>query len=203
MGAAKDLADLEDLSTDRLAQGLPLLRVQRSAAIGAAIVRGPLHLPPIGSLSGRFDLAGVPCAYLAEAPDTALFEALFRRESTGVSVAALRLRRLPAVQTRADLVLGDLRPHATAWPALQSLRFSETQAIWRMALANGQGAVNRWVAHAARPLEGAARAPSAAPRAAQPRSMSPNSSPVSFFAPVASHHISPIIIAIDGNAMMG
>lgn len=125
---------------------------------------------------------------MAEAPDTALFEAVFRRESTGVSVAALQLPELLAVQTHAELVLGDLRPHATAWPVLQALRSSETQAlaadvhqagfngltyrsaqhfaqdcavlfdpdsaatkqIWRVALASQQGAVNKWVADAAR-----------------------------------------------------
>lgn len=182
------LSDLEHLSPYRLAQGQSLFRIQRRAVMGSAIVRGDLHLVPIGSLSGRFDLADVPSAYLAEAPDTALFEAVFRRESTGVSVSALQLRELLAVQTNAELVLGDLRPHATAWPVLQSLRFSETQALatgahragfdgliyrsaqhvaqdcvvlfdpgsaatkplWRAALANRQGAVNNWVADAAR-----------------------------------------------------
>ncbi|HQC97711.1 MAG TPA: RES family NAD+ phosphorylase [Aquabacterium sp.] len=182
------LSDLEHLSPYRLAQGQSLFRIQRPVVTGAAVARGPLHLPPIGSMSGRFDLAGVPCAYLAEAPDTALYEALFRRESTGVSVSLLQLRELLAVQTSAQLVLGDLRPHATAWPVLQSLRFSKTQALaaalhragfhgiiyrsaqhfaqdcfvlfdpgsaatkllWRTALANPQGAVNKWVADTAR-----------------------------------------------------
>lgn len=182
------LADLGNLSPYRLAQGQSLFRVQRAAVVGAAIARGALHLAPVGSLSGRFDLVGVSCAYLAEAPDTALFEAVFRRESTGVSVAALQLRELLAVQTRFEFVLGDLRPHATAWPVLHSLRFSETQSLaaevhkagfngliyrsaqhftqdcvvlfdphsaatmelWRVALANRQGAVNKWVADAAR-----------------------------------------------------
>jgi hypothetical protein len=180
------LSTLEHLSPYRLAQGQSLFRIQRTALMGAAIGRGPLHLAPVGSLSGRFDLASVPCAYLAEAPDTALFEAVFRREGTSVSVAALQQRELLAVQTHAELVLGDLRPHATAWPVLQSLRFSETQAlaadvhqagyrgliyrsaqhyaqdcvvlfdpdgaattqIWRVALANRHGAVNKWVADA-------------------------------------------------------
>jgi RES domain-containing protein len=123
------LSNLEHLSPYRLAQGQSLFRIQRMAVSGDALARGPLHLAPIGSLSGRFDLAGVPCAYLAEEPDTALFEAVFRRESNGVSVAVLQLRELLAVQTHAELVLGDLRPHATAWPVLQSLRFSETQAL--------------------------------------------------------------------------
>lgn len=182
------LADLEHLSSYRLAQGQSLFRTQRAAVAGGTLARGPLHLAPVGSLSGRFDLAGVPCAYLAEEPDTALFEAIFRRESTGVSVAALQLRELLAVQTRVEVVLGDLRPHAAAWPVLQSLRFSETQALaeeayqaglggfiyrsaqhfsqdcvvlfdpdraatkelWRVALANRQGLVNRWVADATR-----------------------------------------------------
>lgn len=182
------LTDLEHLSPYRLVQGQSLYRVQRTKVMAPAVARGPLHVAPIGSLSGRFDLNDVPCAYLAEAPDTALLESMFRRESAGVSVAALQLRELLAVQTHAELVLGDLRPHATAWPVLQSLRFSETQSlaadvhragfrgliyrsaqhymqdcvvlfdpdsaatkvIWRVALANPQGAVNRWVADAAR-----------------------------------------------------
>ena len=182
------LADLEHLSPYRLAQGQSLYRTQRAAVTGSAIARGPLHLAPVGSLSGRFDLAGLPCAYLAEAPDTALFEAIFRREATSVSVAALQLRELVAVQTRHEVMLGDLRPHAAAWPVLQSLRGSETRGLaaeahkagfsglvyrsaqhfgqdcfalfdppstltkelWRVALANAQGAVNKWVADAER-----------------------------------------------------
>jgi hypothetical protein len=123
------LADLGNLAPYLLAQGQSLFRVQRSTVTGAAIARGPFHLAPVGSLAGRFDLAGLPCAYLATAPDTAVFEAVFRRESTGVSIAALQLRELLAVQTNSQIVLGDLRPHATAWPVLQSLRFSETQAL--------------------------------------------------------------------------
>ncbi|URI10805.1 RES family NAD+ phosphorylase [Aquincola tertiaricarbonis] len=123
------LADLEYLAPHLLAQGQSLFRTQRTALVGESVARGPLHLAPIGSLSGRFDLARVPCAYLAEAPDTALLEAVFRRESTGVSIAGLQFRELLAVQTRSEFVLGDLRPHASAWPVLQSLRFSETQAL--------------------------------------------------------------------------
>lgn len=182
------LADLEHLAPYPLAPGQSLFRVQRAAVIGSAVARGPLHLAPIGSLSGRFDLAAAPSAYLAEAPDTALFESVFRRESTGVSMASLQLRELLAVQTHSELILGDLRPHATAWPVLQSLRSSETQALateahragfkglicrsaqhfaqdcvvlfdpdsaamkqlWRVALANRHGSVNKWVADAAR-----------------------------------------------------
>lgn len=123
------LSDLGHVSSYRLAQGQSLYRIQRSTVSGAAVARGPLHLAPIGSLSGRFDLASVPCAYLAEAPNTALYEAVFRRESTGVSVAALQQRELLSAQTLTELVLGDLRPHTASWPVLQSLRSSETQAL--------------------------------------------------------------------------
>ncbi|MCM5681554.1 RES family NAD+ phosphorylase [Schlegelella sp. S2-27] len=182
------LAALGNVSPYRLAQGHSLYRIQRPTVTGAALGRGPLHLAPIGAMSGRFDLAKLPCAYLAEAPGTALYEAVFRREATGVSVAGLlQLRELLAIQTLAEFVLADLRPHATAWPVLQSLRFSETQqladdvhqagfdgiiycsaqhfaqacvvlfnpdaaamkALWRVALANAAGAVNKWVADAA------------------------------------------------------
>lgn len=123
------LSDLGKLSAYRLAQGVTLFRTQRAVVNHVSTVRGPLHLAPIGSLSGRFDLANVSCAYLAEAPDTALFESVFRRECVGVSVAALQTRELVAAQTRYEFVLGDLRPHATAWPVLQSLRASETREL--------------------------------------------------------------------------
>lgn len=182
------LADIGTLSPHKLARGQSLFRIQRAAVIGAAVTRGPLNLAPVSSLSGRFDLEGLPCAYLAEAPDTALFEAVFRRESTGVSVSAIRRRELLAVESQSEQVVGDLRPHAMSWPVLQSLRFSETQALaaevyqagfsgliyrsaqhythdcvilfdpddasmkelWRSELVNRQGAINKWVADAAR-----------------------------------------------------
>jgi hypothetical protein len=48
------------------------------------------------------------------------------------------------VQTRRDLQLGDLRPHAPTWPVIQSLRFTETQELASDARAAGfQGLVYR------------------------------------------------------------
>lgn len=80
-------------------------------------------------LSGRFDLAGVSTAYFAEAPDTALYEAIFRREVTMVSLSTLGQYELLGAQSVREIELGDLRPHAAAWPVLQSLRLSETQHL--------------------------------------------------------------------------
>lgn len=127
--------DLEVVTTYALAAGQSLFRVQRIRA--AAVRRGPLKLAPPGLMSGRFDLADVPCAYFAEAPDTALYEALFRREAPLLSLHELRTRELLAVQTRRVLQLGDLRPHTPNWPVLQSLRFSETQELALDAYAAG------------------------------------------------------------------
>ena len=78
------LSDLEVVTSHSLASGQSLFRVQRTRR--ATILRGPLKLAPIGLLSGRFDLPGVPCAYFGESPDTALYEALFRREAPMISL---------------------------------------------------------------------------------------------------------------------
>lgn len=127
-------SDLEVVTTYTLAAGQSLYRVQRSR--GSAVRRGPLKLAPAGLLSGRFDLPDVPCAYFAEAPDTAIYEALFRREASLLSLHELRTRELLALQTGRVLQLGDLRPHTPNWPVLQSLRFSETQELARDAYAS-------------------------------------------------------------------
>ncbi len=92
-----------------------------------------MKLPPIGGLSGRFDLPDESCAYLGESPDTALYESLFRREKEWVTLDELRARELVTVSVRSTLELGDLRPHAAGWPVLQALRFSETQELAREA----------------------------------------------------------------------
>lgn len=138
------LSDLEVITTFTLASGQSLFRVQRARR--AAVRRGPLKLAPAGLLSGRFDLPDVPCAYFGEAPDTALYEALFRREAPLLALHEFRLRELLAVQVRRNLQLGDLRPHAPNWPVLQSLRFSETQELATDAYAAGlEGLIYRSV----------------------------------------------------------
>lgn len=121
------LSDLEVVTTYTLAAGQSLFRVQRIR--GSALRRGPLKLAPTGLLAGRFDLPDAPCAYFGESPDTALYEAVFRREATSVSLGGLRRRQLLTAQVRRELHLGDLRAHAPSWPVLQALRFSETQEL--------------------------------------------------------------------------
>jgi hypothetical protein len=129
------LSDLEVVTTYSLAAGQSLFRVQRTGR--GAVRRGPLKLAPPGLLSGRFDLPDAPAAYFAEAPDTAIYEALFRREATFVTLHTLRQRELLAVEVKQTLQLGDLRPHASNWPVLQSLRFGETQQLASDAYAAG------------------------------------------------------------------
>lgn len=46
-------------------------------------------------------------------------------------------RSLLSVQTTATVRLLDVRPYATSWPVLQSLRFEQTQALAAQAHAEG------------------------------------------------------------------
>lgn len=116
-----------------------LFRVQYARARAGTVKIGArlLLLPPSNLLSGRFDIAGRPVAYFAERPETAIYEAICRREATGVSLALLAKRSLLSVQTTAKVTLLDLRPHAFSWPVLQSLRFVHTQALAAEAYAAG------------------------------------------------------------------
>jgi RES domain-containing protein len=124
-----DLATLQYAPELELPQGATLYRVQLSRARKTSQRIGPLCLAPIGTRNGRFDLAAEPVAYLAESPETALYEAVFRREVTAVSLSLLAQRSLLSLTTERALKLLDLRGHARAWPVLQSLRFSQTQAL--------------------------------------------------------------------------
>ncbi|WP_157270584.1 RES family NAD+ phosphorylase [Azohydromonas aeria] len=132
-----NLADLEYLNTCTIPAGQTFFRIQRARATRQTVRRGPLKLAPAGVMSGRFDLVDAPTAYLAEAPETALYEAVFRREATSVSIAALGQRELLAAQLLQQVQLGDLRPHAGSWPVLQSLRHSQTQELAAQAHAAG------------------------------------------------------------------
>lgn len=132
-----NLTDLEYLNTCTIPAGQTFFRTQRARATRQTVRRGPLKLAPAGVMSGRFDLADVPTAYLAEAPETALYEAVFRREVVAVSMSALGQRELLAAQLLREVQLGDLRPHAGTWPILQSLRHSQTRELAAQAHAAG------------------------------------------------------------------
>ena len=133
------LADLQYIPHFDLLAPQLLFRVQHSSARPGTVKIGTrlLLLPPSNLLSGRFDVAGQPVAYFAERPETALYEAICRREAVGVSYAMMAKRSLLSVQTTANLPLLDLRPHASSWPVLHSLRFDQTQALAAEAHAAG------------------------------------------------------------------
>lgn len=123
------LADLEYIPHADLLAPEALFRIQMAKALPSTVRIGKLLLPPSSLMSGRFDIAGVPVGYFAEAPQTAAYEALCRREARVVSLAVLRLRNLACFQAQERLRLVDPRPHARAWPVLQSLRIAQTQEL--------------------------------------------------------------------------
>lgn len=123
------LSDLAYISEYDLPAALTLYRVQRARSRRGSVKAGALKLPPPGTMAGRFDLAGELVGYFGEAPETAMYEALARREVTSLSLSVLEQRGLLALQTQRSLRLADLRPHAADWPFLQSLRLHLTQQV--------------------------------------------------------------------------
>lgn len=90
-------------------------------------------------MSSRFAVRSMAAGYFAEGPDTAVHESLARREtlSLSLSLSIAGRRQLLCLQTTRALQLLDLRPHASTWPVLQSLRFSATQQLAAEAVAAG------------------------------------------------------------------
>lgn len=131
------LADLEFAPSFDLPAPAVLYRIQRARARRGSLRVGRVLLPPAHLLSGRFDVSGLPVGYFAEAPETAVYESLCRREATAVSMQTAAMRTLLCVQTSRSLTLLDLRMHASSWPVLQSLRLSHTQELAAEAHAQG------------------------------------------------------------------
>lgn len=109
--------------------GTVLYRVQYTEVRADTIQRGPLKMYGGAALSGRFDLGDRPIAYLAELPQTALYEAVFRKNADMVRLEALVDRELIAVKTARTLLVADLRPFASHFPVLHSSRIHETQEL--------------------------------------------------------------------------
>src|SRR5689334_15118805 len=105
------LEDLAFVPEHAVPASMTLYRVQRSTSRPGTVTIGSLKVPPAGTLSGRFDLSSLPVGYFAEAPETAIYESLARREALGLSLSVVAKRRLLALQTRRTLRLADLRPH--------------------------------------------------------------------------------------------
>jgi hypothetical protein len=106
-----------------------LQRVQIKRSRPGTVAIGPVRLPPSDLCIGRFDIPATPVGYFAEMAETAMYEALARRERTFLAADQLRSRALLTVRTSQDLRLLDLRPCAHDYPVLQSLRYSETQTL--------------------------------------------------------------------------
>lgn len=106
-------------------------RVQRTKGRrGSVRLKGHV-LPPTGLQTGRFDLAGEPISYLADSEDTALYEAVFRREAHSCSMDVLRERSLAAFETAKRLRVAGLRGLEEQHPVLQSARYAITREFAR------------------------------------------------------------------------
>lgn len=131
------LQDLQYLPPTTLASSQTVYRVQRAKARPATQTVGPLLLASPGDTSSRFAASSVPASYFAESPETSVYESLVRREAVSVSMGNASSRVLLCLRTTRPVHLLDLRPHASSWPVLQSLRFSSTKEVADEAVAAG------------------------------------------------------------------
>lgn len=106
-----------------------LHRVQRKTAHKDSVRHKGYVLAPPGRLAGRFDLAAEATAYLADSPETALYESLFRREVRSCHLSRIGQRALLTFETQAPLRLVDLRGLEAHYPVLQSMRNETSQAF--------------------------------------------------------------------------
>jgi hypothetical protein len=104
-------------------------RVQRKAARKDSVRHKGYVLAPRGGLAGRFDLADEATAYLADSPETALYESLFRREVRSCHFNRIEQRALVSFETQVPLRLVDLRGVETHYPVLQSMRYETSQTF--------------------------------------------------------------------------
>ena len=102
-------------------------RVQLIRSRATSVSINGLSMPPVGLMHGRFCLTHEAVAYLADSPETALYESLLRRETVSRSLSELRRRCLTEFVTKGTLRLADLRDLAEPYPVLQSLRVAQTQ----------------------------------------------------------------------------
>ena len=102
-------------------------RVQRATARRGSVRLKGYVLAPKGGLTGRYDLADEPAAYLADSPETALYKSVFRREVRSYHWDRLLERTMVTFETRASVHLADLRGLEERYPVLQSLRYEVSQ----------------------------------------------------------------------------
>jgi RES domain-containing protein len=112
-------------------------RVQRTTARKDSVRHKGYVLAPPGGLAGRFDLADEATVYLADSPETALYESLFRREVRSCHLSRIEQRALVSFETVAALRLVDLRGLEAHYPVLQSMRYETSQAFAQACGAQG------------------------------------------------------------------
>lgn len=104
-------------------------RIQRTSWRKNSVRTRGFILPPYGVPIGRFDLPDEPTAYLADSELTAMYEAIFRRETLSYMLDQLRERTLIEFRTAPGIRLVDLRGLEEQYPVLQSERSKSTQAF--------------------------------------------------------------------------
>ena len=104
-------------------------RVQRKSPRKDSLRLNGYMLAPFGGLAGRFDLVDEAVAYLADEPQTALYESLFRREVRNCHFSRIEQRALVTFETISPLRLIDLRGLEAHYPVLQSMRYETSQTF--------------------------------------------------------------------------
>ena len=69
-------------------------RTQLVTPRATSLKMNDVSMPPVGLMHGRYCLPDEPVAYLADSPETALYESLLRRETVSISLSELRRRCL-------------------------------------------------------------------------------------------------------------
>jgi hypothetical protein len=67
-------------------------RIQLVRSRTTSVQMNGVAMPPVGLMYGRYCLPDEPVAYLADSPETALYETLLRRETVSRSLSELRRR---------------------------------------------------------------------------------------------------------------
>lgn len=102
-------------------------RVQRTKTLSGSVRLNGHVLPPTGLLTGRFDLPNEATTYLADSEETALYEAVFRREIHSYPLQRLKERSLAAFVVTERLRVAGIRGLEEQHPVLQSARYVVTR----------------------------------------------------------------------------
>ena len=125
-----------------LPAGQIFYRIQLTKARKDSVKINRMFLPPSGIKAGRFCLQNEVTAYLADSAETALYEAVFRRElKISVALSDLRLKSMVSFSIDKSLKLVDTRGFEEQYPFLQSQRIQFTQAFAEQCFAAGHDGI--------------------------------------------------------------